>query len=287
MGRSPIRGGVSTAIAAGVAGFLGLACQHVRGDEVSSACAECHTAELATWQESFHAKAATNRIFEVSWAEQRSPWCLECHQRDLEGVGCTSCHGARAVSCAQCHQFDLPLDIGGAPSGTAGQDTWQEWHGSSAAALGKQCTGCHDPHASRGGRDPELVRKTLSARVTRVAGGVSATVTARGAGHAVPTGDPFRRLRLVVCADLACSVPISEAWLQRRLERDEDRVWRVTSDNRVPAPTQGEAASRILFLPAHEARSWRLYYHLADPRHQAIIGSEAIQFVASGLVEGR
>lgn len=221
----------------------------------------------------------------MSHAETNSPWCLECHQADPDGVGCVSCHGPTARLCADCHQFDLPVDLGGPSSGVAAQDTVAEWGRSTAKTRGEGCTDCHDPHRVRGGRDASLLRETLQVRVVRSATGVVATVTADGAGHAVPTGDPFRRLRLVVCADLACTVPRGEAWLQRRLERAPDRSWVVSTDTRIPPPTTGRTAWRTLEVPVQGARSWRLYYHLADPRHEALLVDDAVRLIESGLVE--
>jgi hypothetical protein len=75
------------------------------------------------------------------------------------------------------------------------QDTYDEWHASKAGREGRPCVACHD-HASAGGHDPAFVAGALEVKVRRFGGHVTAIVSARNVGHAVPTGDPFRALVL-------------------------------------------------------------------------------------------
>src|SRR5262249_45864337 len=159
--------------------------------------------------------------FTTSYAQARTPWCLECH---TDRPGCGSCHlaadGALATAaptaagrlfhaeeappddaCARCHQFPFPeasaleaTKHGGDPppaafGPTATQDTVAEWRASEDP---RSCTACHDPHPAPGARDRDLVRAAVSvdARYDPAAGQVIATLTAVDAAHAVPSGDP-------------------------------------------------------------------------------------------------
>lgn len=256
-----------------------LACGHPRAGGDPATCARCHAAEAQAWSNSRHAAAFDNEVFQRSWSETRSPWCLSCHHR--RGVSCGVCHGEGARDCASCHQFDLPTEIGGSPSGTPGQDTLGEWRRSTAGRQGRSCISCHDPHTAPGGHDRAWIRDALTAHVVAIEGGVRATVTAREVGHAVPTGDPFRRLVLTVCADLACDRPVARRILARRLIRDEAGRWVLDRDTRLPPPTEGYTTSKTLILPV-DAVAWRLTSHLADPAHEQDL--DATFLVASGLV---
>lgn len=149
----------------------------------------------------------------------------------IEGVTCGACHvrdGAIAVAtdvaaakqaphplvyaealatseaCAACHQLSWP----GAPEPL--YDTFGEWKRSGFAAIGVTCQGCHMLGAAEGGIgadhrfdvDPaRAVSVLLDAPTltwTRGAAPVRVTVTLQntGAGHAFPTGTPFRGMRL-------------------------------------------------------------------------------------------
>jgi predicted CXXCH cytochrome family protein len=292
-----------------------------RRADVSSAdrCLGCHAVEAAAWVGSRHAVASTNPTFQTSFAQTRHPWCTRCH---LEGgVGCLACHlgeggglvglepslAARLVHpvshdarladerlCARCHQFDLPPPGGLVPgqlpvhlTDTPGQDTVEEWRGSAAAARGETCTSCHDPHAAEGAHAPALVREALTVDARRDGDLATFTLTARGAAHAVPTGDPFRRLQLEVCASERCEVPLATTALERRLSRDRDGAGWTVRDRRIPPATAGDEASLTVSLPLGEVPAagarWRLLFLLADPRHhEALPPEESRYLVAEG-----
>ncbi|MCB9674493.1 MAG: hypothetical protein H6737_05210 [Alphaproteobacteria bacterium] len=258
---------------------------HVPEHASSDACVDCHATAVAEWSESRHAVAFANPVFQTSWSEARSPWCLTCHQPE-QGVDCATCHGPAPRTCEDCHDFDLPREIGGAPSGTRGQSTAEEWRGSGAAEAGLGCVDCHPPHHPIGGNDAERVRATVAAVVRADGDAVSATLVARDIGHAFPTGDPFRRLQLTICADLACRRPVATEVLERRLARTTDGGWAVARDSRIPAPAEGLVGTRTFELHAPGARSWQLALHLTDPRHAGELGDRAGYVVATGLVEG-
>lgn len=160
----------------------------------ASDCGGCHAVAHAQWAQSRHASSATNPLYVASRDKHpRRLWCASCHVPEGDSVGCTSCHkpeaghGAKVeVSvCASCHEFVEPKTH--APM----QTTVSEWEKAAAAP----CSACHD-HAARSGHDAQSVREALRIEVKRRNGVVLATVSAPGAGHAIPTGDPFRRLML-------------------------------------------------------------------------------------------
>jgi hypothetical protein len=235
-----------------------------------------------------HAIAGASPLYALASADAgRHPWCDTCHRPDGDGIGCGTCHGDDPRSCADCHQFDLPTALDGPPSGVAGQDTVAEW--ASSAYADTPCTSCHDPHDPRGGHDPDRVRAAIRATAVSVPGGVEYEIAAVGVGHALPTGDPFRRLVLEVCADLECRRVLGRAVFQRRIA-DDDPVhrWGVAEDTRIPPRRPGRPAVRSGVVPLDvPRRSWRLLYHLADPRHEAALGPDWGYVVANGLLEDR
>lgn len=148
----------------------------------------------------------------------------------IEGVGCAACHVrdgvvvtghplaapstahpglvaatdfGDAASCAACHQLTWPG--GAAPL----YDTWGEWSRSGYAAAGVDCVDCHlarGPDGERVGHDMDqdparaLTVEIAAPGVTLHRGGGPLALEVRlantGAGHAVPTGSPWRALRV-------------------------------------------------------------------------------------------
>lgn len=239
-----------------------------------------------------------------------------------EGVGCEACHrdtdgtllaeapsllarlahpirGAPSLAseslCERCHQFPFPTAkaleasvLTGIPtafSGTPSQDTVQEWRQSHAASEGRVCTSCHDPHRAPGAHDEDLVRDTLSVQAVYDPDTlmITATLTAKGAAHAVPTGDPFRRLHLTICDPERCDVPYAEATLQRR-PREQGEDWIVPADTRIgPALDTDGTSSRTIALavrdPLPPGARWRLFYRYADPFHEAALPREEVRLL--------
>lgn len=148
----------------------------------------------------------------------------------LEGVGCAACHvrdgavltgdaeaAARPAphplrfapaladgrACASCHQLAIP------GTDTALYDTWGEFERSGFAEAGVTCLTCHGRAGAEAGfvgHDPgrpldhglSVGLSVPSLRLVRGQAPVAATVTVRnvGAGHAIPTGSPWRRLEV-------------------------------------------------------------------------------------------
>jgi hypothetical protein len=199
---------------------------------VGRSCESCHTAQAETYAASAHAHVFSNPLFQISWKHvAERAWCLTCH--DPKGMTCGTCHDdlTRRVSndtCARCHQFHAPEErYAKLPM----QDTVGEWRRSGSD---KSCIDCHfagGDHRSRGGHDLELLQRTLSVQWSADC----ATVKATGAGHAVPTGDPFHVMRLSLCADAACKVRLESKNLARTTLLTADGMSRPAADTR-PQP---------------------------------------------------
>lgn len=156
--------------------------------------------------------------------------CAACHVRDGTILAARpplgeSPHPVRVVPefdgvdlCGGCHDFHFP-DMSAERAVPYDPDTKQqatvtEWRRSDAGRRGETCAGCHMPtvvrangrvgrrHGLRSLEDPAFVRTALSveASARNDADGthVHLRLTVAGAGHAVPTGDIFRLLRVRV-----------------------------------------------------------------------------------------
>ncbi len=256
---------------------------HARG------CGDCHAAQRDAWLRSAHARAWTGALFQAEWGPRHDPFCVPCHapratdpdedpEAAARGVSCEACHlvdsvvRATAVSgeaphpsradatlrtvaaCEGCHQVDFPH----AP-GVGLQDTVREWR--AAGEIGGACQTCHMPdgdHAFPGGHDPAMLASALDVVVQAEREGLDTvvrfTLRATGAGHAVPTGDIFRRL-------------VVRAWREgdeaRALERELGRhmghpLWREVRDDRVPAPGGGERVVELRLLGRDRPVRWTI-----------------------------
>jgi hypothetical protein len=152
------------------------------------------------------------------------------------------------------------------------QTTLTEWRASGAAHRQETCQGCHMPggaHAFPGAHALDLVRRTLSVD-WRWSGRarLCAEVRASNVGHAVPTGDPFRRLRLRLCQDSACEVPVAQRLLARVVKQPGQTV---TDTRLLPPGNSGTSVRTECFelsrgsTPAH----WMLEILYAEPKVEA------------------
>lgn len=216
-------------------------------------CESCHPAQARENAASAHGRAWSNPLFQLSFvANGQRRWCVGCHdpQGGERAIGCTVCHDATFTkvtdaACVSCHQFKAPEQHFVA---LAMQDTVEEWRRSASK---EGCVDCHfadGNHRSAGGHDLELLQKTLAITWT----GACATVTATGAGHAVPTGDPFHHLRLALCADETCATPIGRKYLLRKLVTGADGGLELASDTR-PFPS-----TKVCFSQLKGATRFRL-----------------------------
>lgn len=186
--------------------------------------------------------------------------CAACHVRDGAVVGTGGGEGAphRALAsaelttsevCATCHQLSWPG--GDAPI----YDTFGEWSRSAYARAGVRCQDCHMPpvaspvtvggfagvasHAFAGQGSSAL---TLLIRLPPegVVRGEPAVATLRvqntGAGHAFPTGSPFKKVRIDATLLGPNGKPVGAPW-STLLAREvtPEPPYTTVSDTRLPA----------------------------------------------------
>lgn len=232
------------------------------------------------------------------------------------GVGCVTCHapagvpagavlaaperahasGVHAViasaafagppACAGCHEFDF-LGRPGAPM----QLTARE-HAASRFA-GTSCAECHMPWAGEGparhrshrfaaSRDPEVLRASLRISASRRAGVVTLRLEPAAVGHAVPTGDLFRRLLVEAEAVDAEGDPVSYDFrtLGRRFERQRESSLQTrqieVGDDRPGAPGRPESAVLVELELGAEGDGHRVRWRVAHQRVEFYDGPEAV-----------
>lgn len=242
------------------------------------------------------------------------------------GVGCVTCHApaglppgavlavpgdslpaphpviastafAGAPACAACHEFTFP----GRPAPM--QLTVREHAASRFAAT--SCADCHMPwtgegaarhrsHVFAASRDPALLQRSLHVEATRRPGTVVLRIIPAAVGHAVPTGDLFRRLLVEAEANDEADDPVSydARPLARHFERQRLSSLRTlqveVADDRPGAPDNHEpdGATVVLLDLGPEADAYpvrwrvihqRVEFHRAD---DVVIAGE--QTIASG-----
>lgn len=276
----------------------------------NDACIGCHREAAETWRSSLHAAAFSNPVFGRSFAREPNEFCVGCHapegvaQADL-GVACITCHdpsGTGAVlaapradakdaphpvrrarafagdaACAGCHEFAFPDIAARGDDGAKMQRTIEE-HGRSRYAS-TSCASCHMPrgsHAFAVASDPAMLKSALDVTARREGEKLVLVLTATNVGHAVPTGDLFRRLLVVATAgDVRREVPLGRRF---RFERRGDaRIQREIADDRVHNTRTVEIA-----LPKGPA-TW----HLDWQRVGGADGDKTIVEDSVRLYEGR
>jgi len=184
------------------------------------------------WASSFHRTSFSDATYQESLAledPKEHAFCNNCHApaRDrMAGVDCASCHQAKVAArdtCQTCHEFAFP----GRPELV--QKTVSE-HGASDFA-GVACIDCHMPkrdghrdHRFLAGHSPERIARAVHVEVTQTAARTVRVSIAVDAGHAFPTGDMFRRARLVVFGEREDGAIVADA------ERIFGRTWAGTID---------------------------------------------------------
>jgi hypothetical protein len=190
---------------------------------------------------------------------------------------------AGAGACAKCHEFAFPdVALRGQPE--LMQATASEHEHSDAR--GVACATCHMPsvgdgptrhrsHAFPGGHDADFVKGALSVRAERCENDrVCLVLTTAGVGHALPTGDLFRRLEVSAEAIGSDEQVVGSA--RRYLSRhwSEERklatlVRRVMRDDRAsdsPLELELELEGTVAALPI----AWRVAYQRVDhPRSES------------------
>ncbi len=270
---------------------------------------------------SFHRAAFTDDTFQRSLAleeDSARPFCVRCHappgDEQSAGVGCLACHegmngdathtGHRAAQpaasastgCAHCHQFAFDPVHDGRPDLV--QKTVAEHAASPFADVA--CVDCHMPrragardrtgkthldHSFPGGHAPGFLRSGVHLEARRV-GEAAVRITIRSdAGHAFPTGDMFRRSRLLVFGEAPDGTVVASA------ERVFGRTWgRVRGGKHAGKRTElDDTRIRGLFEEQIDlgAPVSRVHYLLVYERILAMRGEGQVTLISSDvLTEG-
>ena len=259
-------------------------------------CARCHAVQWREWTGSLHQRSYDDETYRASLAGEPRAFCDACHgplasapRGGALGIGCTGCHTLPAdherrpsqgaapaqvsapakfgVRCEPCHEFRFPR------GSELMQHTVREHRASAFAST--SCVDCHMPvtgagaerhhrHDASASRDPALLRRSLLASARLLGpGSLEVTLKTRGVGHAMPTGDMFRRL--VVRAEALDGandvVSRAERVLARRFELRPDGP-RETGDDR---PSGAAGAEVVVGLDLGEVAPnarvrWRVDY---------------------------
>lgn len=204
-----------------------------------------------------HAPESDPREPATGWAHDSGVACVTCH---LIGGSIRTGLGGRAstepsphpvqrdarlsadAACASCHEFQFP-DAHARRRPELMQATLREHRASSQAAV--PCIDCHMPrqadghrsHRFLGGHDAETVRGALTVQARREAGEAVLMLMPRKVGHALPTGDLFRRL--VVEVESAGAAPQARYLMRRFSTQQQLGLVRVTTgDTRLVGPTE-------------------------------------------------
>lgn len=257
-------------------------------------CDRCHVAIAAVHERSLHARAANDVLFRRELARVPDPaFCVHCHGADREppGLGCSACHGDGVITtshesgraphpvrvdpslgtdatCAGCHQFDFP----GRP-GEPMQATMDEASHLGAEGERARCIDCHggaEGHAFEVS-DAMLVASVRTTATVRREGAtlrVRLVLRAGEVGHAVPTGDVYRRLEVRAWVGGAPGT-LRRATLAREFDPAPDGLHE-RADRRVPPGGSRVVELRLPVPEGAEPREirWAVEWH-ALPREEA------------------
>lgn len=268
-----------------------------------NACGRCHVEETRTWEKSLHHRSFTDADFQASFTHEREAFCIGCHApnakgaddpRVAEGVSCVSCHAVarddgdgrgvhpigRAKSCESCHDFSDPDRV------LALQKTSSEHERSPFRDV--TCAGCHmnaRDHGFAASRDLDRLRAAVDVSARAEASGqVEVTVRPRRVGHAFPTGDLFRRVRVFAYRETAAGriVATDERAFERTFEPG-------TGHRRELADTRLEGDTRFTLdlatRPARVEESTRVVVQLVYERGAARSGDDLTLFSSDVLAE--
>jgi formate-dependent nitrite reductase cytochrome c552 subunit len=181
-------------------------------------------------------------------------------------------------ACAGCHEFAFPSAARERPE--LMQSTLSE-HARSAFAL-QGCGDCHMPrvgadqhrsHALASTRDPTALERAVRVSAERSGGQLRVRIVPQGVGHAFPTGDLFRRLRVTVeVLDGARVVRREQRFLARhfvhRIQADGVSRREEIDDDRPGGSAADSAAASVDvdFRAAGEGKPlrWQVAYERVD-----------------------
>ena len=272
-------------------------------------CEGCHADVASEWRASLHAASWDDPVFLSAYAIEPLEFCRACHAPEapaLEtssparhlGVGCITCHvpagrdeerahvtftrqRSDGEGCASCHQFEFPE-----PQEAAMQSTFEE-HAASPERE-RACGTCHMPqrdaasshvdHRFRVQGDAALLRSALAVEARRDDARVAlVSLRTQNAGHAVPTGDMFRRLEVRATAgegeEAIHATPVVLARELVQVMTDHGLRKIQIGDHRVPADGQSRDA-RLVFPRSVDGLPirWEVVYQRMGPREAALFG---------------
>lgn len=219
----------------------------VGGDAVArnAACESCHREVASEWRASLHRASHSDADYQRAFSIEPLAFCTACHApeaipeapepaRAALGVGCVTCHApgtdARARACEGCHEFSFP-------DGTGKMQLTATEHRASAQAT-TACATCHMPgtgrhrdHRFAASREPAVLSRAATISAKRTTSGIVLRFEPREIGHAFPTGDIFRRLRVTV-EPLGDPKARAEVHLSRKSKLGDDHDDRPFSDGR-------------------------------------------------------
>jgi hypothetical protein len=283
----------------------------VAASAAAASCETCHAAIAGEWRASFHRTAFTDATFQASLAMEEPKehaFCTRCHAPAATtagvavGVDCVACHAdvhagarasagavasARAGACGGCHEFTFE---DGRPDLV--QETVSEHAASIYAGVG--CAECHMPardghkdHRFVSGHAPAQIARAVHVDVAREKGTALRVVIRVDAGHAFPTGDMFRRARLVVFAEGARGEIVADA------ERTFGRTWGGVARGEHAGAREQQSDTRIrgtwsevIDLEAPSAPIVRVRWTLIYERVVAMRGPHVSVAASDTLVEG-
>ncbi len=191
----------------------------------NASCEGCHASIAAEWRQSLHRAAFTSGDFQRAFVRDPDPFCRGCHAPENDatlGVACITCHVtsgdvlavsgttraphalsrvpefATEAACKRCHEFDFPdAQLRQKPLAMQRTVTEHRGHQDTCATCHMKKTSGHVDHRFSASRDEAFVRSAVTIRATRRSETtIEVVLTPARVGHAFPTGDLFRRVRV-------------------------------------------------------------------------------------------
>jgi len=298
-------------------------------EATNHACESCHPEIAQEWRASFHRQSYTDPAFQRSLVGERQPFCRSCHAPEAEpvippvgwaataGVACVTCHlpsdalpvaGSAhpllrprttelAAACERCHEFQFP------DGDARTQPEWMQRTVSEHQASPQQaisCAECHMPlvgrdghrsHRFTAGHDPATLRSALTVQATRRGTTLQLRLVPVTVGHALPTGDLFRRLRITAEArtadgDLLARQQrvLARSFEQRRVF-GEHAVKIEVADSRLGGPSEVtfDLGPRAATIPLYwQVRYQRIISPRRGPSAGPLLDGEVV--VAEGVI---
>jgi hypothetical protein len=133
----------------------GVQAQDPPPDPDSDECIGCHEGLRDHWDDSSHAQAFEDTVFQQTWKERGEPReCLACHTTGYDSA--TGTYITEGVDCLACHypivsdhpEQYMPTDVSSRLCGNCHVDTFAEWQDSNHAQEDMACGQCHNPHTA-------------------------------------------------------------------------------------------------------------------------------------------